>query len=179
MMLLPGYYRNEIFSRRVMIQLLAPGETFYWRVPLVLPGQAPKIGILNDKGYRELELKIKTVEISSNSPKALQIFLISSLLLPPWSNGLIPALVLFACYLAEGFIRESPSEKKAFLLLFLYSFLVLLFFFVLLGFIVNIREFLMWASILMILLSVIIVFPGVKNFLFKLLGKYVQRARND
>lgn len=138
-LLLPRYYtEGGIFSRRVNIESIAPYETVHWRLPMSVSSDIPRfyLGTMpadecdfsKIKVWKEVKPKNKDVSEEAGSIKedrknSLSMVLLESILLPPWSNGVIPVVVMLVCYFVEGWTGKEEKDKnfleKEFWLIFL------------------------------------------------------------
>lgn len=116
--LLPSMYKEDTFVRRIELGEILPGNTVFWRT---------KFGsnIIGDEDECNAALRSafwlnsKEVDMQSYTnltcpktdiEKAFLRSVTENLLLPPWSNTLIPAISLFLCALLEPGKKERDER---------------------------------------------------------------------
>lgn len=128
MLLLPSTFsedKDEPYKTNIEIKEIGPGSIVFGRIPLIVQSGIDIKSIwihTGIKGEHENEKPINPVQserfpqskpIPTEHPwRALQHSFIQNILLPPWSNGLIFALVLFSSYLAHDrkFGKDDEDE---------------------------------------------------------------------
>lgn len=122
-LLLPNLYNENVYSSGSTLTVIEPHSIATARIPFITQGDAiiNKVILIqkNDKTRKELERQSPTEYIQPNkSPlRALQHSFLETILLPPWSNTFILALVVFSAYLVrnrkeEELNNEEPDEPK-------------------------------------------------------------------
>lgn len=106
-LLLPTYTTAEEFDNYLFIGNLAPHSSVTGRIPLYARYEDEDkkvephvwIGAIQSNVSEELQFEFPAINVKT--PEAIKHTLVETLLLPPWSNGVIPAVVLLACWLVE------------------------------------------------------------------------------
>jgi hypothetical protein len=111
---LPGVYKDNMWPNKASFENLAPGEEAYIRFLLSLKSIGDlTIHLTQDDGkLYACKLICPTQQkdcVYSSIPEALKRSTIEHLLLPPWSNVIIPVFAFTVVYLLE---EEEEKEKE-------------------------------------------------------------------
>ena len=124
---LPGVYKDNMLPNKASFENLAPGEEAYIRFLLSLKSiDDITIHLTQDDGkHYACKLICPTQQkdcVYSSIPEALKRSTIEHLLLPPWSNVIIPVFAFTVVYLLEEEEEEEKEEyKKAKAFIFLFG----------------------------------------------------------
>jgi hypothetical protein len=136
LLLLPFMIEEMLFERSLDIGILHPQTQVSGRVPIVSSSisnthiEAVWIsGTVGDSKNIQMQGEWQVQEVNFggsngntrgtlplirfNSSKALKHSIAESVLLPPWSNSLIPVLVLVVCWFVENAVCNPTKDKKA------------------------------------------------------------------
>jgi hypothetical protein len=120
---LPGVYKDNMLPNKASFENLAPGEEAYIRFLLSLKSiDDITIHLTQDNGtHYACKLICPTQQkdcVYSSIPEALKRSTIEHLLLPPWSNVIIPVFAFTVVYLLEEEEEEKEHKRlKAFIFL--------------------------------------------------------------
>lgn len=120
-LLLPNLYDDKVYSSGASFEVLAPNYVTTARISFVAqeePVVSKVLLIENGNDTRE-ELDgldpTLVVQMNKSNVRAFQHSFLENILLPPWSNGFILALVLFSVYLVRlGDDKDKKSEPSLF-----------------------------------------------------------------
>ncbi|MBL0344121.1 hypothetical protein [Candidatus Villigracilis affinis] len=115
MFLLPAFFEDNLFNDFISVESLQSGVTLSGR--LLIPTREGfklndtklKISCGSASGFKRPAPAIKIV---SNQLGAFLHSTLENVLLPPWSNGIIPAFVILSCWLFEGLFDVAKNDKK-------------------------------------------------------------------
>jgi hypothetical protein len=119
---LPGVYKDNMWPNKASFENLAPGEEAYIRFLLSLKSIGDlTIHLTQDDGkHYACKLICPTQQedcVYSSIPEALKRSTIEHLLLPPWSNVIIPVFAFTVVYLLEEEEEKEHKRLKAFIFL--------------------------------------------------------------
>ncbi|MBE0683144.1 MAG: hypothetical protein IH589_14635 [Anaerolineales bacterium] len=109
-LLIPNVFNEDVYSSLVEFPVIEPLSISTGRVSFITQSNTSITSVLIKVGEDDPEQlsAIPEIRFAESSPKALQIDFLEHVLLPPWSNGFILALVLLSTFL----VRTDPEEKK-------------------------------------------------------------------
>jgi len=113
--LLPRIYENDVYNNGIKFPLVESRSAASARIPLVIQKETKIVGVIvrlesGNNVKQVIELKTVNVVYPDRSNKAFRTNFIETILLPPWSNGFIFAIVLFATYLSVKENQNSQDE---------------------------------------------------------------------
>lgn len=103
-LILKNQYNNEILCTGMVFDEVAPHSTVIGRLSLVTQTNTTigNVSIVVGESHEERQPEGNVARLIGWSWKTLQHSFIELILLPPWSNGVILALALFASYLSPS-----------------------------------------------------------------------------
>lgn len=116
--LLPSMYKEDTFVRRIELGEILPGNTVFWRAKFGsnIMGNENECNIALRSAFwlnnKEIDMQNYT-NLTCPKTDVKKAFLRSvteNLLLPPWSNTLIPAISLLLCALLEPGRKEKDER---------------------------------------------------------------------
>ncbi|MBI3173208.1 MAG: hypothetical protein HYZ25_05780 [Chloroflexi bacterium] len=112
-LLLPNLYDNKVYVSGVEFPAIEPHSIATGRMSFIAQTKTRVTGIiLRIGGVEEVSLNAKkTFFIEESNPKSLQHSFLEIILLPPWSNGFILALVLLSTFLIHNKMEEEEENK--------------------------------------------------------------------
>ncbi len=108
-LLLPSVFNANVYSSLVEFPVIEPLSTATGRTTFITQSNTSITSVLLKVGEEEAQQLSAIPEITfvQSAPKALQIDFLEHVLLPPWSNGFILALILLSTFL----VRTDKEEK--------------------------------------------------------------------
>lgn len=112
-LLIPNVFNNDVYSSLVEFPIIEPLSTANGRVSFITQANTSITSVLLKVGDNESQQLFAEAEIPfvESGPKALQIDFLEHVLLPPWSNGFILALILLSTFLIRTDKEEKEEEK--------------------------------------------------------------------
>lgn len=124
-LLLPNLYGDNVYSSGNTFTVIEPHSVATARIPFITQGDAAinKVILIQKNDYAREELErqspLEYVQPNRSAWKTIQHSFLETILLPPWSNTFILALVLFSTYLVRNRSEEElntpePDEPRTF-----------------------------------------------------------------
>ncbi|MBK6647471.1 MAG: hypothetical protein IPG44_17285 [Anaerolineales bacterium] len=117
LLLLPGFVAesNDAFVNSVTIDEIVPCEEYLVRMSFIPPAEDYDIGelrlLISTENGSEDRTPQKSGATTSDIKSTVIMIVLAQLLLPPWSNGFILFLALFASYLFEHASKDESNEN--------------------------------------------------------------------
>jgi len=114
-LLLPNIYNKDMLNSGIVFDEVAPGSTVTGRLSLIAQTSVKiaNVSIVAGSEYEERQPSGDITSLTIWNWKTLQRNFIETILLPPWSNGFILTLALFASYLSQSKGCESKEDDKS------------------------------------------------------------------
>jgi hypothetical protein len=129
-LLLPSIYKDDVFQRSIPRMTIIGNSTIYFRIRFgnnMISADDCSDSLKFNLNGEILKPVVALPCPETNTLKSIKRSAIENLLLPPWANTLIPALIFVLCYLAESDAFEKKDNSLgALLFIGIYSFVELL-----------------------------------------------------